>query len=299
MSEQTGTMKISRLIAIGKLFKIRLDKKNESELFRVFVVASLGVHSVFFLIQGIDFFHKRQHIVDEWAIDADLLVDEMSGAPLDSALPKSSKADEAKVSERMLPQLPKQFAVEDGAKAPTEKTFTEHVENAPKEDVQEEKPVSKTTENAEEKNRLKKDDALRRLALEKLRSENKLAKKTEAPSADSARLKDDSKAAALVNAGATFGTVSASEANRYKARVQSAVRRNYSIPDTLKFKTVEPVVLAIELNQAGNVVYSKIDESSGDKYFDELAFQALKASTPLPPPPEGLVNQRILLKFSP
>lgn len=299
MSDQSSTMKLSRLIAYGRLIHIRLDKKNETELFRLFLLISLGIHFVFFLVQGIEIFQQRRHIIEEWAIDADLLVDATSGAPADSALPSAAKADEAKVSERMLPQLPKQFAV-DEAKSPPEKTFTEQDFKAnPAKEEPEDKSLSKPNETPEEKNRLKKDDALRRLALEKLRNENKFAKKTEAPSADSAKLKDSSKSLAAANTGATFGTVSASEANRYKARIQSAIRRNYSIPDTLKFRTVEPVILAIELNQMGNLVFSKVDESSGDKYFDELAYQALKASTPLPPPPEGLVNQRILLKFSP
>jgi TolA protein len=299
MSDQNSTMKLSRLIAYGRLIHIRLDKKNETELFRLFFLISLGIHFVFFLAQGIEIFQKRRHFVEEWAIDADLLVDATSGAPADAALPNAAKADEAKVSERMLPQLPKQFAV-DEAKTPLEKTFTEQDIKAKAEKEQaEDKTPGKTNDTSEEKNRLKKDDALRRLALEKLRNENKFSKKTEAPSADAARLKDDSKSLAAANTGATFGTVSASEANRYKARIQSAIRRNYSIPDTLKFRTVEPVILAIELNQMGSLVFSKVDESSGDKYFDELAYQALKASTPLPPPPEGLVNQRILLKFSP
>ncbi len=299
MSDQSSTMKLSRLIAYGRLIHIRLDKKNETELFRLFLLISLGIHFVFFLVQGIEIFQQRRHIIEEWAIDADLLVDATSGAPADSALPSAAKADEARVSERMLPQLPKQFAV-DEAKSPPEKTFTEQdVKANPAKAEPEDKSLSKPNETPEEKNRLKKDDALRRLALEKLRNENKFAKKTEAPSADSAKLKDSSKSLAAANTGATFGTVSASEANRYKARIQSAIRRNYSIPDTLKFRTVEPVILAIELNQMGNLVFSKVDESSGDKYFDELAYQALKASTPLPPPPEGLVNQRILLKFSP
>ncbi len=299
MSDQSGTMKLSRLIAYGRLIHIRLDKKNETELFRLFVLISLGIHFVFFLAQGIEIFQQRRHIIEEWAIDADLLVDATTGAPADAALPNAAKADEAKVSERMLPQLPKQFAV-DEPNAMQEKTFTEQDVKAEKEKEQpEDKSLSKSNETSEEKNRLKKDDALRRLALEKLRNENKFAKKTEAPSPDAARLKDPLKSLAAANAGATFGTVSASEANRYKARIQSAIRRNYSIPDTLKFRTIEPVILAIELNQMGGLVFSKVDESSGDRYFDELAYQALKASTPLPPPPEGLVNQRILLKFSP
>ena len=298
MNDHAGILRISRLIAFGRLIRLRLDKKSEMELFRIFLIISLGVHFVFFVVQGIEFLRHRRSLVEEWAIDADLLVDSSSGAPADSALPGAVKADEARVSERMLPQLPKQFAVQDAANAPKEKTFTELDEKAITE-KSESRSLSKTNDSAEEKNRIKKEDALRRLALEKLRNENKLAKKTEAPSADAARLKDPSKSIAAANSGATAGTVSASEANRYKARLQAAVRRNYSIPDTLRFRSVRSVVLAIELNQSGQLTFSNVEESSGDKYFDELAFDALKSSTPLPPPPEGLVNQRILLKFSP
>jgi TonB family protein len=298
MNDNVGILKISRLIAFGRLIRLRLDKKSETELFRIFLMISLGVHFVFFVVQGVEFLRDRQSLIEEWSIDADLLVDATSGAPADSALPNSVKGDEAKVSERMLPQLPKQFAVEGGATGPKEKTFTEQDEKAPA-DQKDSKDLSKTNDAPDEKNRIKKEDALRRLALEKLRNDSKLAKKTQAPSADSTKLKDSSKNVAAANTGATAGTVSASEANRYKARIQAAVRRNYSIPDTLKFRTVEPVVLAIELNQSGQLTWSSVEESSGDNYFDSLAFDALKASTPLPPPPEGLVNQRILLKFSP
>lgn len=297
MNSGAGTMKFSRLMALGRLIRLRLDKKSETELFRIFLVVSLGVHFVFFVIQGIQFFSSRQSLIEEWAIDADLLIDATSGAPADSSLPNASKAEEAKVSDRMLPQLPKQFEVQDAARGLQEKTFTETDDKAT--DSKDDKEAGKAREESDEKNRIKKEDALRRLALEKLRNENKLAKKTEAPSADSVRLRDESKALSKSNTGATLGSVSASEANRYKARLQVAVRRNYSIPDTLKFRTVEPVVLAIELNKLGQLTFSKVEESSGDKYFDELAFDALKASTPLPPPPDGLVNQRILLKFSP
>jgi TonB family protein len=81
--------------------------------------------------------------------------------------------------------------------------------------------------------------------------------------------------------------------------LQAAIRRNYAIPETLKFKTVSPVILAIELSESGYLVSSKVEESSGDAYFDELALQAAKASVPLPPPPAALVNQKILFRFTP
>ncbi|MEY4629896.1 MAG: TonB terminal [Pseudomonadota bacterium] len=291
--------KMTRMVAFLRLVRTRLDKKNEMELFRLFAVVSLGIHFFFFLAQGINLLNQRRQIVEDWAIDADLLVDATSGAPKDSALPDAVKAEEAKVSERMLPQLPKQFAV-DNQEAPKDKTFTEQDEKAEAEKkVEDARDLSRTKDEAEEKNRLKKDDALRRLALEKLRQENKLAKKNEAASTDSPRLQDDSKAVAATNTGAVQGTLSASEANRYRARLQSAIRRNYSIPETLKFRTVSPVTLAIEISESGHLVSSKVEESSGDTYFDELALQAAKASVPLPPPPAALVNQKILFKFNP
>lgn len=298
MSDSVLAMRITRIKALGRLIRGRLDKKSEKELFRIFVVLSLAVHFIFFLIQGIELFNQRQALVEEWAIDADLMIDATSGAPLDSALPNSQKADEAKVSDRMLPQLPKQFAVDSAPTEALDKTFTEHDEKA-EEAKPQESSAPKFKEEVDEKNRLKKDEALRRLALERLRNEAKLAKKTEAPSSGDARLADSSKDLAKANSGLVSGTVTASDANRYKARVQVAVRRNYSIPDTLKFRAVEPVILGIELNAGGALTYSRIEESSGDSHFDELAFAALRASDPLPPPPAGLVNQRILLKFSP
>jgi TonB family protein len=290
---------LTRMIAFVRLIRGRLDKKSDVELFRLFAVVSFSIHFFFFLAQGLHLIGQRRQIIEEWAIDADLLVDATSGAPKDSALPDALKADEVKVSERMLPQLPKQFAVEN-EQTPRDKTFTERDEKAgPEQKVEETKKISRTQDDLEEKNRLKKDDALRRLALEKLRQENKLAKKTEAPAADSTRLQEESKDTSALNTGASQGILSASEANRYRARLQAAIRRNYAIPETLKFKTVSPVILAIELSESGYLVSSKVEESSGDAYFDELALQAAKASVPLPPPPAALVNQKILFRFTP
>lgn len=298
MNSRVLTMKITRIKALGRLVKGRLDRKSESELFRIFVIVSLAFHFFFFLVQGIELFNQRQALVEEWAIDADLMIDATSGAPLDSSLPDAQKADEAKVSDRMLPQLPKQFAVDSAQSEATDKTFTEHDEKS-EEAKPQESAAPKFKDQVEEKNRLKKDEALRRLALERLRNEAKLAKKTEAPTKGDARLADSSKDVSRTNSGLVAGSVTASDANRYKARLQVAVRRNYSIPDTLKFRAVEPVILGIELSASGALTYSRIEESSGDPHFDELAVGALRASDPLPPPPAGLINQRILLKFSP
>src|SRR5690606_19766334 len=108
--------------------------------------------------------------------------------PAKSSLPKAQVAEEAKVPENMLPQLAKRFAINEAAK--DDEVDAEEGAKSKKEEKNE-KAVDKKSENETlmrsdktADNKIDQEDALRRLAIEKLKEEQKFSKKMQAEQND-------------------------------------------------------------------------------------------------------------------
>jgi TonB family protein len=261
-------------------------------------------------MQGMSLFKRAPIELDDFAsIDADLIQDTDMGAPPKSALPQAQKAPEAKIDERLLPQLPKKFTIPEQTKP--EEVVPEKAEEKvkepepPKEEVKpeekkEEPPLDVKAPN-EEVNKLAQQDALKRLALEKLRQQQKTAKDTEAPEQDPlAKLASEVAANKKLNTGAIASLALQGKAKKWLALLQSAVRQNYSLPEVYNLKgATMRVAIAIAVNAEGGLNALEVQESSGDPAFDSLTMDAIKASVPLPRPPPELVGETIVVAFKP
>jgi len=273
---------------------------NEYSLFRLFVATSFCVH-VLVIIASMFSWPRPALNIDEWAMDADLISDLNTTSPTTTSLPDAKVAEEAKAPKDMLPQLPKRFEV-DEATQNEEKTFTETNNEKSTVAKTEEEKKFEFRKDDEAQNRVKKDDALRRLALERLREMDKIAKtrQAEAPKESAlAKLRDEvNQAKDGVNAGA--GGAAFSALKNYRGSLQASVRRNYSLPEAYNFKSANmKVTIAIVVNEKGDVISLGLHESSGDSVFDDMALQAVKKSVPLPTPPAELVGEKILMQFKP
>jgi colicin import membrane protein len=282
-------------------------RADENRFFGFMIAVSALAH---LLVAVVDFgsFMRRTPIVEEWSMDVDLFADAMPGAPDKSALPDAEKAPEAKVSDRMLPQLPKQFAIKEAA-PPEEKTFTERVDDkeAPAKDEAKETPKEEVTKAPpqpspeEEKNRIDEAEARKRAVLEKLRREQKTAEKNKAEDASAdAKLAELAAKARERNSGAVAGLTSRSSFRTYQGLLYGAVRRNFQLPEAYNYAGREiSAIFAVRVSERGDLIDIKMDQSSGDEVFDNEAMRALRASVPLPPPPRDLVGETILVQFSP
>lgn len=286
---------------------------NEDRLFRIFVMVSLAVHSLVFVVHSLGFLHPTPPLVDdEWAsIDADLLPDLESTAPLKTALPNAAPAPEAKVPEQMLPQLPKQVTVESQAKV--EDVFVEEKakeeeekRKAEEEEAKREAERKKAEElellrKKEEANKLELADLQKRAALEKLRQQEKTAKQMEAPDKDPmAKLAELVSKNDKLNKGAVASLAMQSKARKYGALLKAAVQQNYSLPEAYNLRGATlKVMIAIAVNDRGELSELRIEQSSGDVGFDTLTLDAVKASAPLPRPPPEMAGQSIVLMFTP
>ncbi len=277
----------------------------EEKLIKGFIVVSVAVHAVVIFSSGWKLARDKIVMEEEFEIAADLVPDLESTAPPITAIPDAlKKAEEAKVPDNLLPQLPKNFTVEQ-PKQKEEEIAEEKIEE--KKPVVEAKPAPEEkkaepaiTKEDDQKNKLQMTDALKRLAMEQLRQQQKTAKELEAPEKDPlAQIADALAKKGTLNKGA--GTsINGARAKKYLAMLREAIRTNYSLPEVynLKGATIRAVI-NLSINDAGEIIQLDVDQSSGDPVFDSLTLEAVKASVPLPKPPPDLVGEAIVINLTP
>jgi colicin import membrane protein len=69
----------------------------------------------------------------------------------------------------------------------------------------------------------------------------------------------------------------------YKNQVEGIIKRNWTWVGTNPNLTVK---VGFRIREDGEIVDVRILQSSGDAGYDQSVLQAIRASTPLPPPPE-------------
>jgi TonB family protein len=279
---------------------------DQERALRFALILSMGAHLVFFLLWPYLEIRTPLEIPDdeEMVIDTSMLDD--FGTPDKTALPEpAKKAEEAKVPENLLPQLPKQFTPketveEKGEPVPDEeeKKVEKKEEKPPEPPKEEKKQDEPVPSDPEEKNKIDLAEIRKRKVMEMLRKQEQTAKTSEAPNADAAvKL-----AEALQKGGIeSTGSVSAKlAAQKYRALLQAAVRRNYNLPDAYNFKSANlSVLLEMVVNARGEIASLEVKEPSGDAVFDEMTVRAAQQSAPLPVPPPELAGVPIFLQFKP
>lgn len=271
---------------------------GEDRLVRHFVLLSVAIHGVVLIINSLNLIPHVRLDDQEWEIQADLIVDSETGGPDKTQLPDAKEAEEAAVPANMLPQLTKKFQIEEDTVADEGATLDTNAQVSPKVQQSDDRDKLNIRTEKEEANRIKKREALRRLALEKLRKQSN-SKQVQAQKENAlAKLREE---LSLRRPKEQQGGDGAGfQIQKYRSMVQSAVRRNYALPEAYNLRNAQlAVVIAIVVNEKGDIISSKIERASGDSVFDELAFKAVKKSSPLPKPPVAQAGEWIHLKFTP
>lgn len=284
---------------------IRLMEKDETRLVYIFLAFSVLCHLSVVMFDNWKWARLKPPLIEEWVISTDLV------SPLDLAaadketIPEAKKAEEAAAAENMLPQITKKYSIEEATEKKSDMTFDEEDKpNVAEEKKEEAKPdvekneIEQVQKDDDESNRLKKDEALKRLALEQLRNQQKKAKETEAPAKDAlARLKSElSKSKTGIGEPGLKGT----RRNVYQALLQKALQKNFALPEAYNLKNADLVVtISLILNERGDPTKVDIYKSSGDSVFDRMAMKTVYDSAPLPAPPLDEVGQEIHVNFTP
>jgi len=279
-------------------------KNDDDRLIIVFIVLSIVAHSLFFVLEGFDLFGDKDFVVNEWVMDAEI-VSEIDFAGLEkSAVPDAKIAEEAKVRETLLPQLTKTFSVKEDTKpedvvADIKEKVEEKVEDKKVAAMPEKTEDLQIKTQNKEDNKLDQRDAAKRMAMDRLKALNKTAKTNEAEVSS----KDDVATKILQNlkGGIAGGSARGKQIiDQYVGMVRRAVQSNYSLPEAYNLKgAAMQVTIVVVVSARGDLMKVEIDQSSGDAAFDAMTLDSVKASAPLPKPPQELVGEKIFLAFRP
>ena len=266
-------------------------------------VICFSLHVLVLILNPKWFFSPPRIDVEEAiSVDMDFMADLKLEVPQVNALPNAVKSEELAVPANLLPQLPKKFEVEEEKKS-EEKVFVE--EKDPKaEDALAKKEVAPPDEEVpkmkEDPNKVTREDLLKRLAVEKLKRDNKVDLQMKAQKDAIAKLKEDTVTAdTKSNSGAGTVGVSGIRVRRYEGLLAAAVKRNLFLPKTFEFdQAVLVSQLSVVINGKGELMDVSLARSSGNGAYDQAVILALQNSVPLPTPPPEYTGKTITFNFS-
>lgn len=265
------------------------------------LIASLCLHLLTLAASQFEWFSSTAPLIEEWSIETDLVSDLDVGSVEKTVIPDAKESEETLVPSNLLPQTTKKFAIEQ-----PKQLEDGSIEGPPINEEMAGKDLEKNdnllaTEPNENVKILKKNEALKRLVMDKLRREQKeksrelTAQKNDALAA----LKEAAKKGASGEKGAG-GLLSSAASRKYQSYLTKAIRRNYSLPKNYKFSSAKSMVLlAIRLDARGNLLAVDIKESSGDSILDNYCIDAVRRSTPFEKPPKDLMGSIIQINFKP
>lgn len=266
---------------------------------KLVIAGSVLAHFLLILLNPSWFLSPPEINMEEsTTVDLEFAGDISLKAPQETTLPKAKESPEVAVPANLLPQLPKKFEVEE-SKPSEEKPYVEEkdpkVEDAlaKKEEAPPEKVESPKTK--EDPNKVTKEDLLKRLAVEKLKRENKVDQQMKAKKDALAKLKEEILAQnANTNSGVAAKGASDVRAKSYVDLLGAAVKRNLYLPKTFEYDRAQLVTqLTVVINERGELVVVKLAKSSGNGAYDQAVIAAIQNSVPLPQPPAEIVGQSI------
>ncbi len=278
-------------VLIPRNAAIKPPEKNRKIFFWIGLSLLVHLGVLFFSLPQ---FESLKTLDDQSPISVDLMMDVNPFGAKENTLPDAVKKPDAAVPANILPQLPKRFMIEDEKKDDKEIVVDKKIEE--KIQKKEENPPVPLSQN-DDVNKIKKDDAIKRLALEKLRLLEKKSKELTAPKIDAiAKLKED---LSKVNASvANLPGKSGGQADQYRAMLLAAIRPNWYLPPTVKFKNPDALaVISIRIESSGKLRSADVKKTSGSDVIDEYAIRAIKLST-FPEPPADLVGVELAIGLS-
>ncbi|MBF0441372.1 MAG: cell envelope integrity protein TolA [Oligoflexales bacterium] len=279
---------------------------DEDKLVIFAISISIILHLFVLFFEKFGKFSPSEPLIPEWKMDTELVTEEDLVGPDKSTLPNAKQSEKEAVPSNLLPQLPQSFTVKQAQKnddeglpenKPEPQKEAEKEADKPSNDKDKPSPVSSTKQD--EANKLAMQDAIRRLAIEKLRQmQNEKANRFEAPEQSSiVRLKDELKGSKRLQEAVAMGIQKEREA--YGKILNRTISKHYMLPQTFQSTVAKPVViLAIVVNMKGELVSVKVHQSSNDPVFDEYTIAAAKGAAPYEKPPKSLVGKVIHLAFT-
>lgn len=284
--------------------------QEEAGLIRKLIYASVILHITVFVFDFSGLIEAPKLKIEDIAIETDFISEQDLKEQSTKSIPKAKPDPELAVDKKTLPQLPKVFNIKQEKKpeAPEGESTTEPVElkksTKPEPVVKEQsKPETQKTETPKvDALELSKKDALRRLALERLRTDKNIKNKTspaapkKAPEVGVEGTADKNRALQRV---LTAGSLSASEKKTYGLKLKRFISPKYNIPFTFKTgRQLLEVTVGFVLESNGSLNKIRVTKGSGDSRFDQHVLKILTAIRTYPRPPVDLAGREFELNFN-
>ena len=139
----------------------------------------------------------------------------------------------------------------------------------------------------------------RRDVIEEIQSKNEgegektLAKADTSESSRGSNEGVNKSAGGVSGGGPTSGVVT----NLFLERIRDEIKQNYKIPPSIPTDGKLEAFVFFRMNEKGKVYDVRVDESSGNRAFDDLCVKAINKSVPLTPPPPELIEQAKTVGF--
>jgi protein TonB len=259
----------------------------ENRIFKFMVLASLGIHGGIFLWT---YLRDASAAISfqEVSIQADLEME----SPV-ASIASRERAEEIKVDKQILPQLPKQYEVQD--KPEQDEKQNEELALKEEEHKEEEKKPEIDPEQVKRERilALQKKQALERLLKDKARKEEKFSNSTKSPL--NQLLLARKKQLEQGISGAAMGEESFAQ---YGKLLKKWMQNYYSMPEVYSLQGVgQQAVVELVLDTKGGVRSLTLLTSSQNEAFDQLALATVRKAAPFPAPPRELVGKKIHYHF--
>jgi colicin import membrane protein len=83
------------------------------------------------------------------------------------------------------------------------------------------------------------------------------------------------------------------QTSEYIGAVWSRVKQNWTMPQTLMPDKNILTIINVRISRSGALEYADFEKRSGNRYFDDSAFRAVKKSSPFPPLPYWVRDKSI------
>jgi TonB family protein len=84
---------------------------------------------------------------------------------------------------------------------------------------------------------------------------------------------------------------------RYKDMIWAKIRKEWTLPKALQGRTDLETTISVTLDKDGKIQKVRLEKSAGNTLFDHSAVRALKKAEPLPPIPEELNDDTVVITF--
>ncbi len=276
---------------------------DQENLIKVLIGISLLVHIMLFVF-GNNFRLFSPRNFTEIAIEADLVTEADLKPASKTVIPQAKEAETPAVPSNLLPQVNKDFAIkkkqrEEEGMIPDKDAETAEIGSEVKPEQSE---LDSTLQDDSRATQLAKLEALKRIAMEKLRKEQKeKSNELRAHEDDKlAQVKEALHKEAGLSKDIGGGLLSQAAGRMYVSYLYRSIRKNWALPKTFQLiRSDMKASLDISINARGELVSVKINKGSGDSTFDQYCVDAVKNSSPFKAPPQARVGEAITINCIP